>query len=51
MTRVKLEPTYKKSVVEIEFFKDDNNTWVHVETGWRWGVFYANLTDDEMTEL
>ena len=51
MTRVKLEPTYKKSTVEIEFFKDDNNTWVHVETGWRWGVFYANLTDDEMTEL
>jgi len=51
MTRVRLEPTYKKSTVEIEFFKDDNNTWVHVETGWRWGAFYADVTDEELVEL
>ena len=48
MTKIKIEPAYKKSVVEIEFFKNDDNVWIHVETGWRWGTFFADVTDEEM---
>jgi hypothetical protein len=51
MTLVKLEPSYKKSVVEIEFFKNDEDVWVHYEQGWRWGTFFANVTDEEMEAL
>lgn len=51
MTKIKIEPAYKKSTVEIEFFKNDDNVWIHVETGWRWGAFYADVTDEEMTNL
>jgi len=52
MTLIKLEPTYKKSVVEIEFFfNEETKTWIHVETGWRWGTFYADVTEEEMHSL
>ena len=30
MTKIKIEPAYKKSTVEIEFFKNDDNVWIHV---------------------
>jgi hypothetical protein len=51
MTLIKIEPTYKKSTIEIEFFNREDGTQVKVETGWRWGTFYADVTDDEMDEL
>ena len=51
MTLIKIEPTYKKSVIDIEFFKNDEDVWVHYEQGWRWGTFFANVTDEEMEEL
>jgi hypothetical protein len=51
MTLIKIEPSYKKSVVDIEFFKNDEDVWVHYEQGWRWGTFFANVTDEEMEEL
>ena len=51
MTLIKIEPTYKKSTIEIEFFNREDGTQVEVETGWRWGTFYADVTDDEMDEL
>ena len=25
--------------------------WVHYEQGWRWGTFFADVTDEEMKEL
>lgn len=51
MTLIKIEPTYKKSTIEIEFFNREDGTQVEVETGWRWGTFYADVTDEEMAEL
>ena len=51
MTLIKIEPTYKKSTIEIEFFNREDGTQVEVETGWRWGTFYADVTDEEMDEL
>ena len=52
MTLIKLEPTFKKSVVEIEFFyNEETKVWVHYEQGWRWGTFFADVTDEEMKEL
>jgi hypothetical protein len=52
MTLIKIEPTYKKSVFEIEFFyNEETGVWVHYEQGWRWGTFFANVTDEEMKEL
>lgn len=50
--RIKLEPENKKSTIEIEFFQnEEKNIWVHWETGWRWGVFYAEPSDEQMEEL
>lgn len=51
MTIIKIEPSYKKSTIEIEFFKNDDNTWIHVETGWRWGTFYADVDDEELKSI
>ena len=52
MTLIKIEPTYKKSVFEIEFFyNEETKVWVHYEQGWRWGTFFADVTDEEMKEL
>lgn len=41
----KVEPTWKKSVVERNYLTKDDNT-VMVETGWRWGSFYVYTDDD-----
>jgi hypothetical protein len=52
MTLIKIEPSYKKSVYEIEFFKhEESGIQIEYEQGWRWGTFYADVTDDEMEEL
>jgi len=52
MTLIKIEPTFKKSVFEIEFFyNEETGVWVHYEQGWRWGTFFADVTDEEMKEL
>lgn len=52
MTKIKIEPMFKKSVVEIEFFyNEETGVWVHYEQGWRWGTFFADVTDEEMKEL
>jgi len=43
---------FKKSVVDIEFFyNEETGVWIHYEQGWRWGTFYADVTDEEMKEL
>ena len=52
MTLIKIEPTYKKSVVDIEFFyNEETKVWVHYEQGWRWGTFFADVTDEEFQAL
>jgi len=52
MTKIKIEPMFKKSVVDIEFFyNEETGVWIHYEQGWRWGTFYADVTDEEMKEL
>lgn len=52
MTKIKIEPVFKKSVVDIEFFyNEETGVWIHYEQGWRWGTFYADVTDEEMKEL
>ena len=46
-----IEPTYKKSVVEIErFVNEETGELLVVETGWRWGQFMINVpeTDEEI---
>jgi hypothetical protein len=41
----KIEPTWKKSLIErIWFYKDDKK--IVVETGWRWGEFTCETEDD-----
>lgn len=45
MATWKVEPTFKKSVIErIYMVKDDNR--ICVETGWRWGEFLVFTEDD-----
>jgi hypothetical protein len=41
----KLEPTWKKSIIERMYYTKDGNT-VMVETGWRWGEFTVETEDD-----
>ena len=41
----KIEPTWKKSVVEIMSFHKEGKTII-VETGWRWGEFRCETEDD-----
>ena len=41
-----LKPTWKKSLVERNYYHKDGNTFV-VETGWRWGEFTVLTEDDE----
>lgn len=51
-----VEPTYKKSLVEISTFrkKDDNGKWIYLrkELGWRWGSFLFPVpeTEEEIKE-
>lgn len=45
MATWKIEPTWKKSVVERNFFDKDGKTII-VETGWRWGEFTCETEDD-----
>ena len=41
----KIEPTYKKSVIErIHYYKGDKE--IVEETGWRWGEFTIETDDD-----
>ena len=45
MATWKVEPTFKKSVIERNYLTKDGNT-VMVETGWRWGEFLVYTDDD-----
>jgi len=50
MATWKVEPTWKKSVVERNYLTKDDNT-IMVETGWRWGEFYVYTDDDNPPKI
>lgn len=50
MATWKVEPTFKKSVIERNYLTKDDNT-VMVETGWRWGEFLVYTDDDNPPNL
>ena len=57
MKYYRVEPTYKKSVVEIAVFRrkdeDGNNCFLRKELGWRWGSFLFSVpeTEEEIKEF
>ena len=50
MATWKVEPTWKKSVIERNYLTKDGNT-VMVETGWRWGEFTVETEDDNPPDI
>lgn len=45
-----VEPTWKKSVIERQYWTKDGNTFVY-DTGWRWGVFHVYTDDDNPPDI
>ena len=41
----KVEPTWKKSIIERQHWSKDGNLITH-EIGWRWGEFFIETEDD-----
>ena len=50
MAHWKIEPSWKKSIIERMYFSKDNNTLV-VETGWRWGSFECETEDENIPNI
>ena len=57
MKTYRIEPTYKKSVVEYDTFRkrvegDKSDLWIRKEIGWRWGEFdvFVPETEEEVIE-
>ena len=46
----KIEPSWKKSIIERMYFSKDSNTLV-VETGWRWGSFECETEDENIPKI
>lgn len=55
MKYYRIEPTYKKSVVEFDIFKrhdeDGNLIFLRKELGWRWGSFLVSVPETEEESL
>jgi hypothetical protein len=45
MAEWSVKPTWKKSIIERNYYHKDGNT-VMIETGWRWGEFTVYTDDD-----
>lgn len=45
-----VKPTWKKSIIERQYFKKDDNILM-VETGWRWGEFHVYTEDDNPPDI
>ena len=45
-----VKPEYKKSIVERQYWRKDNNVFI-VDTTWRWGEFHVYTDDDTPPEL
>jgi hypothetical protein len=41
----KIEPTWKKSIREVMYFRKEGKQ-IAIETGWRWGEFTCETEDD-----
>ena len=50
MATWKIQPTWKKSLIERSFYDKDGKTII-VETGWRWGEFTCETEDDNPPEI
>lgn len=50
MATWKVEPTWKKSIIERSFWTKDGKTIIN-EIGWRWGEFYLETEGEEPPEL
>jgi len=50
MATWKVEPTWKKSIIERAFWTKDGKTIIN-EIGWRWGEFYLETEGDEPPKL
>ena len=50
MAEWKVEPTYKKSVIERNYLRKGDNSLM-VEIGWRWGEFLVTTQDDNPPDL
>lgn len=46
----KVEPNWKKSLTEIQYWTKDGKT-IEYEEGWRWGTFYYYKEGDEPPEI
>ena len=55
MKHYRIEPTYKKSVIEFDIFKrhdeDGNLIFLRKELGWRWGEFMVSVPETEEEAL
>jgi hypothetical protein len=52
--KIEVEPDYKKSIAEIQTFKKvdgDETYFITVETGWRWGKWIGEVTEETLVEL
>jgi hypothetical protein len=46
----KIEPSWKKSIIERMYYRKDGNQFM-VETGWRWGEFTCETEDDNPPDI
>ncbi len=50
MARWRITPTWKKSIIERQYWHKDHQTITH-EIGWRWGEFFIETEDDNPPPL
>ena len=50
MAHWKIEPSWKKSIIERMYYHKDGNM-VMVETGWRWGEFECETEDENIPNI
>lgn len=50
MATWKITPTWKKSVIERQYWDKDDMSLMH-EIGWRWGEFFIETEGDEPPDL
>lgn len=46
----KIEPSWKKSIIERQYYHNGDNT-VMIETGWRWGEFECETEDENVPTI
>ena len=47
----KIEPTFKKSLIDINYWENEKGQTIRHETGWRWGEFFIRTEDDTPPDL